>query len=265
MPELIAEDDLREVQRLPFCYLCGEAFTSAEHITRDHVPPKSIFAKEDRTCPLILPSHRSCNEHQSVSDKVIGQLIAVQHGRYPSSQRDVHLKISVLQDTKSDESLAGIRDTDLKGAISRWMKAFHSALYRVPLPVNTRNAIHPPMPAGELKDGRLVFEQMLIQQPLFVELIKKNRAAKRLDRVVCYNGKCVYECTWERMDDGSWSCIFALNIYDWRSLGNAAQGQRGCVGWYQPRSGIPLTATHGVVRLLEFSVANLDPLDPFGP
>ncbi len=64
MPKLITQKDLRKAHDLPFCYLCGKAFESREQKTRDHVPPKAIFRKQDRDAPLILHAHAECNEAQ---------------------------------------------------------------------------------------------------------------------------------------------------------------------------------------------------------
>ncbi len=67
------------------------------------------------------------------------------------------------------------------------------------------------------------------------------------------------------MDDGTWACIFALNIYDWKKLGGSIHHpQHGCVGFYMPESGKPQNATAGVARTLEIPFTNFDPLDPFG-
>ena len=87
MPELSTQVAFRPVQSLAFCYLCGEGFSEHAEKTRDHIPPKSIFAPEDREPPLILPTHRNCNEAQSGYDEVVGQLIAAIHGKYPEPDR----------------------------------------------------------------------------------------------------------------------------------------------------------------------------------
>ncbi len=54
MPELITERDLQSVRHPNFCYQCGKAFEKGDDTTRDHVPPKAIFAKSDRT-PCARP------------------------------------------------------------------------------------------------------------------------------------------------------------------------------------------------------------------
>ena len=37
--------DRQTVQKLPFCYMCGVPFRDEERRSRDHVPPKTCFAK----------------------------------------------------------------------------------------------------------------------------------------------------------------------------------------------------------------------------
>jgi hypothetical protein len=148
--------------------------------------------------------------------------------------------------------------------VARFVKAFHAALYKEYLPDKTGHWFDLPTPSGTKKDGKIKFEGIKIQLPLFVATLKKNRKAGKIDRISCFNDKCLYECVWEQMDDGSWACIFGLNIYDWKNLGDTSQPRRGCVGYYMPAKGLPVGATKGIVRKLETPICNFDPLDPFG-
>lgn len=87
--------------------------------------------------------------------------------------------------------------------------------------------------------------------------------AKRLDRITCYNGKCVYECVWDKTDNGQPICIFALKVYDWGALANTEDfPKRGCVGMYLPASGRPTDGT--TATELVIPIANTEKLDPFG-
>ena len=105
-------------------------------------------------------------------------------------------------------------------------------------------------------------EGILAQHPLFVQVIKKNRTARSIDRIVCCNSKCVYECVWEQTGDGQPVCIFALNLYDWTALADTDNyPKRGCVGMYMPASGRPAIATVGT--RLEFPVPNFGEAGPF--
>jgi hypothetical protein len=51
MVTLSTNRDFRAVQKLPFCYLCGDEFRSEDIINRDHIPPQNSFAVCDRTPP----------------------------------------------------------------------------------------------------------------------------------------------------------------------------------------------------------------------
>lgn len=263
MPQLTTENELSAVRRLPFCYICGNGFDEHTMKTRDHVPPKSIFASQDRGTPLILPTHRQCNEAQSSHDEIIGQLISAIHGKRPSPENlklDVHL---VQQEAPEFYSL-GLIGTNLHIIISRWLRAFHSALYGEHLPNETKNFIHPPFPGGTFdKNNQVKMDEILVQHPLFVETIKRNRMAQKLDRIACYNNKCTFECVWETTDDGQPICIFALNLYNWTALADTENyPKRGCVGMYMPSNGKPENATSSTK--LEFPIHNTDKLDPFG-
>jgi len=263
--ELRTHANRRTVAALPFCYLCGRSFGPAEPRTRDHVPPKAIFLARDRDGPLILPVHSGCNQRESVNDEIIGQLIGILHGRLLKDDQR-RFEVEVIHTAPGTSALLGLKGVPMQQAIGRWIRAFHSALYHEYLPRETPNAIHPPFPSGQQKDGTWIRDDLRIQHPLIVEVIKRNRIADRLDRIECYNGKCVYECVWERMDNQTWGCFFALKIYDWKALADSTNfPSRGCVGWYQARTGRPHLAAVGIVKVISFPLENRDPLDPFGP
>ncbi|RKY09952.1 MAG: hypothetical protein DRP66_00925 [Planctomycetota bacterium] len=263
MVEIKSAKAFRGVRTLPFCYLCGTTFKDADKVTKDHVPPKAIFSKDDRKNPLILMVHDVCNQKESRTDEVIGQLISVLHGKYPKPSKQ-RIKVTVENIPDRTQPTLVLRDMNMQIVLARWVKGFHAALYREYLPNDTKNAFCPPLPEGRVVRGKLEFNPVPIHHPVIVETIKKNRRAGRLDEIVCYNGKCKYECAWERMDDNTWGCFFALNIYDWKNLGDPANfPRRGCVGWYGPESGKPENATDGVTRILGIPIANRDRFDAF--
>jgi hypothetical protein len=260
---LQTDKELRGVQSLDFCYSCGVEFKTGEQTTKDHVPPKAIFLRGDRQRPLILPTHLKCNNEKSDADEIIGQLIYALHG-IPPNKGNVKVKIGLYKNALSGDPVLSFEGINLKGVVARFIKAFHAALYKEYLSDNIKHWFDLPTPSGTMKDGKVEFEKFKIQLPLFVETLKKNRKAGKIDRISCFNDKCLYECVWEQMDDGTWACIFGLNIYDWKNLGDASQPRRGCVGFYMPLKGLPVGATTGIVRKLEIPIYNFDPLDPFG-
>lgn len=269
MPELSTQKELRSVQKLPFCYLCGKTFTEGAEKDRDHVPPKSIFATEDRDPPLILPTHLDCNRAQSDYDEIVGQLVAAIHGKYPEPA-NMKLNVQVAESSNTGAHSAWLSDTNLHRIVCRWLRAFHSALYREYLPDSdgtkdgTRFSFDPPFPVGHIdEDGGITVDTIRPHHAYFVAHIKRNRTAGRLDRIVCFNGKCVYECVWDKADDGQPICIFALNVYDWSALANTEDfPKRGCVGVYLPANGRPAGATTATSLIMPIS--NTEKLDPFG-
>jgi hypothetical protein len=130
--ELRSQKDLRAAQSIGFCCICGKQFAQGEKRTRQHAPPKAIFAAADRTPPLILPAHEKCNGDQSPLDKVIGQLVAVLHGEYPAPE-DLKLDVGVFP-VKGGEATAGVKGLPLTKIIFRWARSFHAALYHEYLP-----------------------------------------------------------------------------------------------------------------------------------
>lgn len=262
MPELCTQANVRPARNLPFCYLCGSAITSQAENHPDHIPPEAIFAVSDRNFPLKVAAHRGCNVPQSEQDEVISQLIAVIHGKHPNPNRK-RLKYKVFKTIDNGDPFLAFLNVNLIGQIWRWVRGFHAALYSEFLPEDTKMAIHTPFPSGNLRnDDSFTIEEIKVQQHLFVGIIKKSRIARCLDRIICNNGKCIYECVWVQMDNGPWACVFALQIYNWTNLADKHFPTRGCVGLYEPRSGRPANSTKWTT--LQFPFSNLDSLDPFG-
>lgn len=261
--EIISGKDFRRVRGLPFCYLCGRRFNDVNDKTRDHVPPQTMFLSADRRNPLILPTHNKCNQGESWADEIVGQLIGVLHGKYPQ-RKNLKVKVGLYTSNKDNQPALVLEGINFRGFIARCVKAFHAALYREFLPPTTPNWFDPPIIPGVKKQGKVEFEETRVQFPLIVSTIKKNRKAGKIDRISCFNNKCIYECVWEQMDNGQWACMFALNIYDWKRLGDSShQPIRGCVGFYMPTKGLPKNATTGIVKILEIPISNTEPLDPF--
>ena len=263
MPELTSQADLRRAQSLPFCYLCGRTFEDNTERSRDHVPPRAIFAEADRSPPLILPTCRACNQQQSQYDEQIGQLLAFMHGKYPSPN-NTRLNFVKAMDHESGDPMLGVRNLPLQAIVWRWVRGFHAALYQAFLPRDTEvKHIHLPFPHAEQDAQRLVAAPILFQQQQLAEVIKQNRAVHALDRLVCYNRKCIYECVWTRFDNGVPFCIFALKIYEWELLADRDHfPKRGCVGFYSPKQGRPKTATQATDLI--FPLPDETPLEPFG-
>ncbi len=262
MPKLTSQKDLRSVQRLDFCYLCGDGFDKNSERTKDHIPPQAIFAEADRNFPLIVSAHGSCNRARSPEDEVIGQLVSLLHGRVQAPHRD-RLEVEIRTDNDHAHELGIFTGLNIEAVIRRWLKGFHTALYREPLSAHTRFATQSPFPSGTLKDGTVIAHPIPPQHALFVEKLKRNRMAGTLDTIVCNNGKLRYECVWVQMDDGGWGCVFGLNLYGWKNLGDIHNfTARGCAGLYRPEDARFPSDSARSTRLA-FAVNNEDALDPF--
>jgi len=263
MVQLVTQRQMRALKKLPFCYACGKTFTATDDITDDHVPPKACFAEDDRDFPLQLPAHDSCNSGRNLTDETIGQVVALKHGELPPP-RNYRLEFAFFGKEQSQPTLGAVTNVDIRGEIRRWVRGFHAALYQEPLPPGVRFAIETPFPAARLTPNGPVAEPLLPQHLKFVEVIKLNRSAGNLDVIRSNNEKLKYECVWDQADDGRWLCVFALDLYSWKDLGdiNNFQG-RGCAGFYTLPSGkMPALATAGTKLLIR--IPNYEPLDPFG-
>ena len=166
MSQLTSQRSLRSVQKLDFCYLCGEQFEKDSERTKDHVPPQAIFAESDRNFPLILDTHGTCNRAQSKEDEVIGQLVSLLHGHAPKPHR-VRLNIEIRPHTDEHLELGVLTGLNVEAVIKRWLKGFHAALYQQPLPDGTRFATHAPFPSGTIIDDSVRPDPIRQQHKIF--------------------------------------------------------------------------------------------------
>jgi hypothetical protein len=270
VPVLKTQHDFRELQRLPFCYLCGQPFATGEKPTRDHMPPTALFRREDRDFPLILPTHHACNACEHVNDEMVGLLIGSNEG-WPEPP---HHRLLDAQKVHTEAGLLTLtKNLDIPRFVRRCLRAFHAALYHEWLPPDTANAFHPPLrgcainpstgaPADHLQES-LLNDDALGQHARFVEALKKNRIASCVDRVTCRNGACVFDVVWIKLDDGRPAGLFGLKIYNWHRYGERlGYPPRGCVGMYFPKWGCPARGTRETDLVFRFS--NQDRLNPFG-
>ena len=175
MIEMVGQKQLRQLQSLGFCYLCGREFNEASEKTRDHVPPKTVFLTEHRSSPLILPTHGSCNQDQSSYDEMIGQLISYLHGT-PPSDHNLRLSLRAGRRVEDGAEIAFTQNLNIDAVVWRWIRGFHAALYGEYLPEDSKRHVHSPFPQARLSEGNtLEWKSLLPQQPLIVEEIKKNR------------------------------------------------------------------------------------------
>lgn len=257
MPILRTQGELRAVQNLPFCAICGEPFADDERPTRQHTPPKAVFAKADRDPPLIVAAHKSCNANQSGLDTAIGQLVAVLHGRYPKTTREVALRVGEFP-VSARRTTVGVEGLPLRAIVFRWLRCFHAALYGEYL-IDRGGNFFAPFPAGDLDKGIVQYTEEPVDRVVFTELIRREIKAGRVDGIDCCNGTCRYRCAWLTFDNGAPFCVYALRLYNWEALGDAGRPNMGCVGWYG--STMPRTAAVGAGG--DINPANCQSLDPF--
>jgi hypothetical protein len=263
-PAILTQKQARAAQTLQFCYLCGEPFdvTSGRENHPDHIPPKELFAKQDHDFPIKVAAHESCNNQLSDKDEGIGQLVAVSHGKYAKLSR-LRLDFKMVEDQATGEEFIGVSKVHVEDQVIRWVRGFHAALYEEFL-TGDRNRFCVSLPFPRLLTGphaKSVNDGLLRNHISFVEEIKKNRVAGRLDRIESNNGQCVYECVWTNMDDGQPACIFALKLYDWSRLADPRLDRRSCVGLYLPITGRPALGAEATT--LEMPISRADILDAF--
>jgi hypothetical protein len=264
MPIINTDRHLRRVRNLEFCYICGNEFTKENPATDDHVPPKKIFKAVDvgnRT--LILNAHRVCNNSNSATDEIMGQLLSIVHAPHKSRRK---LKGLLRQTARPDtgEPVLALEGINLKSAIWRWIRGFHAALYERFLPNDIDFSLLEPLPRSDRVFGGVIPAGIMEQYAHISSIVKRSRTTGRIDSISAYGGSVRYECTWLKSDSGDrFGCFFALDVYNWMKLGSRELGpQRGCIGHYIDPLGMPETATFNP-GIVDIPIRNLDPLDPF--
>lgn len=265
MVSITNQRDARKARDLNFCYLCGEAFNPEDKTNYDHAPPETIFLEQDRNFPIKLKTHETpCHSSMNLDDEAMGQLISYFH-RKPPSDKNNKLKLKAYKKKDSDASLVALKDMRIEFLIWRWLKAFHAALYLSPLPEDSKKTfeIQTPFPSADEIGGNLYVNPIHNNHYEYVGAIKQNRADGAIDFIQANNGKLRYECVWYQLDDGGWGCVFALNLYNWKDLGDVNNfPARGCAGMYRlPDSSVPLKASLSTRRA--FTYKNKDKADPF--
>lgn len=263
MPILKTQKDFRARQNLAFCYLCGKPFKETDVIEKDHVPPQSCFDKGDRTPPLKLPTHQKCHDAHDEIDEKTGQLISLKYRKAPLP-KNARLKFGVMSEEGSGRFYMAMQAFDIRGMVCRWVKAFHAALYGEIGPDQSIITIETPFPSAvETPRGSRSVE-LRPQHLVFVRVLKRNRMLGAVDRILSNNGKLLYECVWSRTDDGRWICVFGINLYEWKDLGDIKNFvPRGCAGGYlRPNGQPPVNATKEADS--KILTPNYDKYDPFG-
>jgi len=162
MPQLISQKELRSAHSLNFCYLCGNRFSDGPNraCDDDHVPPTALFLKPDRDTPLILKTHKDCNNSQNLTDEFMGQLVSLIHGKAPRPNMLSPKRIALVGSLSPKLFV----EPDVKSAIWRWIRGFHAALYQEYLPNSTMRAIHTPMPSFQRHGSRIVLADRGLSQ-----------------------------------------------------------------------------------------------------
>jgi hypothetical protein len=259
MASLRSHKDFQSVRKLEFCYLCGEPLADADAITGDHVPPRAIFAKEDRNPPLKLPVHNKCNQGESKDDEVVGQLVSLLHSTSTIPKEKQRFR-AVAADLGDDQPFVGVTGIEFNRIIWRWVRGFHAALYQEFLPAGAFFSLTTPFPHADQVGEALKFEDLRIHQLEMALTLRQQIKYGMIDEILSCAGKCRFVCSWLTCDDGSPFCLYGLRIYEWERLADTKRfPPRGCVGVY--RHPTPAAAALGTKIILPSPAFTL--FDPF--
>lgn len=235
MPSLIGQKALQVVNRLPFCYVCGQLL-DRNNKNRDHVPPSACIAQADKAhSPLILPTHPACNASFKVDDERVGQFLSLLYGKLAKQERR---RLEYKQFSNPALARLGIQsqvitNVDMYGAVARWLCAIHAALYMEPMPPTWKYAIELPFEVVSPIDGGYIIDKGRPEQrTLCEETIASNRLTKTIDQLVAWNGHLKYQCVWVVTPLHAY-CVFSLDFYDWKRFGRlTGMKPMECVGFY---------------------------------
>ncbi|WP_162456106.1 hypothetical protein [Pseudoxanthomonas kalamensis] len=258
--EISSQTQLRKHGQPSFCYLCGEALAGLKPVDRDHCPPKGLFAPSDRiNFPVILPTHKTCNNQWHGVDDLLGILTDALHSRKKSQDEGVTKRLEAYWLPFNGNQAAAVTNVPLAAIGLRVVRGMHSLLYKSYLPIETPNSIHVPIPAADRTTGEP--ERPLDQAYAFSEAVSKALLTGSADRITAYNGHFRYACVWEHFDNGVPFCIFAFDIYAFHYLSPAVTNFPKCfVGMYRPAQ-IPTTASWA--SKVEFKLSRGELLDPW--
>lgn len=262
MREIVTEHQAKAVAKQSTCYLCGKSFSPDDSINREHVAPKGVFRKEDRTFPLILPAHEKCNSEFSITDEQAKQLLAACHSKL--DRLPVRTKAAAIVRRNGAPAGVVLDGFPLHQMILRILKGCHAALYGEFLCQHTPHSVLTPLPSFDLKSGQLRKDNFLEQHALFCEILKGQRRIGQLDRIHAYNGKFKFESVWATTDDRKRNFVVAcIDIYGWHRLGDQILGRpQGCIVSYQPHSNtIPDGAS--IATDMELPYLFIEPLNPW--
>ena len=258
--DISSQTHLRKHGQPSFCYLCGRLLAGPEPVDRDHCPPKGLFAPTDRVnFPVILPTHKACNNQWHGVDELTGILTDALHSRRKSQEESVTRRLEAFWLPFNGEQAAAIGNVPLAAIGLRVVRGIHALLYKSYLPLNTRNSIHVPLPAADRETGEPY--QPLDQAFAFSGAVRKALLTGTADQVTAYNGHFRYACIWDRLDGGIPFCIFAFDIYSFHYLSPPLTNFPRCfVGMYIPTL-VPANASWA--SKVEFKLARRELLDPW--
>jgi hypothetical protein len=262
MREIVTEHQAKAVAKQSACYLCGLTFKADDKINREHVVPKGIFQKEDRTFPLILPAHENSNSEFSIADEQAKQLLAALYGDI--KRLPIRTEAIAVIHQKGEPSGILLDGFPLHRMIHRIMKGCHTALYGECLLNETPSMVLTPLPSFDRETGEAHKHNFLEQHEVFCKILKSQRRIGQIDRIHAYNGKFKFESVWAVSDDGSTRFVVAcIDIYGWHRLGDQVLGRtQGCILSYNPKgNAIPDGAS--VVSNLELPYRFAEPLNPW--
>jgi len=242
-----------------FCYICGGKLDNIGETDRDHCPPKGFFAASDReNFPIILRTHKVCNNQWHGADELVGIVADALHTGKKSKDFSATDKLHALHMPFGSGHAAGVTNLPLVSIAGRIARGMHALLYNEYLPPNTPTHFHMPLPQANVATGMPL--QPLDQAYEFGHAIRKAIVTKTADVIRAYNGNFQYACTWERFENGKPFCIVAFDIYSFHKLSPKVANSPKCfIGMYIPTS-VPSSASWA--SDLEVKVSREEMLDP---
>ena len=219
----------RQLQRLPFCYNCGQSFLDPKlEVTRDHIPAQGLFDIAFRTNVLWLPAHKECNSRWSKTDQCLAELLRLPDPDAPPPRM---IKPVVAVGAAGDSTMLAV-PFDFVGQITRWVRGFHVALYQERMAEGVVGHLYSPWPSSATPDVSTATIDSREERIGFAQCLWAQRKSGDVDCVKCYGSACEYFCYWTSVGSRS-RCVWALRIDGMSRVSSDDEWRGGCVGYYE--------------------------------
>lgn len=236
---ILTQHDMQAVRRaIDFCYLCGQPLPERRRgtgsgVVGEHVVPRSLLGDPPTpgAWPVILDVHEDCEDtlkrgrdHWASTLQAINTVSPTDWPEW-GHVRGLPIEPVVLLDEVSGKVIPAFTGIGaILHGIATWVRGFHAALYRLPLPDDVAIHVRPPVPACS-STGPTTLQLTEDLASASVQVVMAATLTDQWDGIQAWGDELRYYCTWwnlGRLDggDGPWTCFWVLTfpgVLEWSS------------------------------------------------